>query len=164
MASGNLLSRFGAAANMPPATMFATPDVRNGLLVLDFDATLSEGAIFADVLPPIYSGGGLTIRIRWMASTAVSGGVRWGVFIERHQRGVDDSDADSFAAAVYGTTQAVAPSGTEMETAITLAAGAAMDNLAVGERYRLKVARDVVHATDDMAGDAELVQVDVLET
>lgn len=163
MASGNLLCRFGAAANQPTLVAYATPDVRNGLLVLDYDPAVSEAAVFVDVLPPAYGGGGLTIKIRWMASTATSGTVRWAVLIERHQRGVDDSDVDSFAAATFGVAQAaIAPSGTEMETTIVVAAGAAMDNLAVGERFRLKVTRDV--ANDDMAGDAELVQVDVYET
>jgi hypothetical protein len=73
---------------------------------------------------------------------------------------------DSFAAAQSAGTVAIAPSGTEMETTITITNGAAMDNLAVGERYRLKITRDAdqTTGTDDMAGDAELVQVDVIET
>lgn len=163
MASGALLCRFGAAANMPSATGYATPDVRNGVMVLDFDAVTSEGANFLDVLPPTYSGGGLTAKLRWMASTATSGTVRWNVVIERHQRGVDDSDVDSFGPNNFATAQAaIAPCGTEMETVIVIPAGAQMDNVVAGERFRLKVARDV--ANDDMAGDAELVQVDVYET
>ena len=166
MASGALLSRFGAAANQPPVTAYATPDVRNGLMVLDFDAAVDESAVFVDTLPPTYGGGGLSIRIRWMASTATSGTTRWQAAIERHQVGTDDSDADSFAAAQSGGTAAVAPSGTEMVTTIAITNGAAMDNLVVGERFRLKVTRDAdgTSGTDDMAGDAELVHVDVLET
>jgi hypothetical protein len=166
MASGTLLCRFGAPAGQPPATGFATPDVRNGLFVLDFDAVAAEYTHFVDVLPPTYGGGGLTVKLRWMASTAVSGTVRWWVTIERHQRGVDDSDADSFSAGVNVGTAAIAPCGTEMETVIVLPAGAAMDNLQVGERFRLRTFRDAAGTTgvDDMAGDAELVQVDVYET
>jgi hypothetical protein len=166
MASGNLLSRFGAAANQPPAAAYATPDVRNGLLVIDFDAAVDESAVFVDVLPPTYGGGGLTVKIRWMASTATSGTTRWLAAIERHQRGTDDQDVDSFAAAQAAGTAAAGVSGSEVETVITLSAGANMDSLAVGERYRLKITRDADQSTgtDDMAGDAELVQVDVLET
>jgi hypothetical protein len=166
MASGALLSRFGAAANQPPAAGYATPDVRNGLLVLDFDAAVDESAVFVDVLAPTYAGGGLTIRIRWMASTATSGTTRWLAALERHQRGTDDSDADSFAAAASAGSAAAAVSGSEVETVITLANGAGIDNLVVGERYRLKITRDADQTTgaDDMAGDAELVQVDVSET
>jgi hypothetical protein len=166
MASGNVLARFGAAANQPPAAAYATPDVRNGLLVLDFDAAVDESAVFVDALSPAYGGGGLTIKIRWMASTAISGTTRWLVAIERHQRGVDDSDVDSFVTAASAGNAAPAISGTEVETTITIANGAAMDNLAVGDRFRLKVTRDADQTTgvDDMAGDAELVQVDVLET
>jgi len=164
MASGNVLSRFGAASNQPPVTAYATPDVRNGLLVLDFDAAVDESAMFVDALSPAYSGGGLTVKVRWMASTATSGQTVWKVAIERHQRGTDDSDTDSFAAPAYAGSAAIAPSGTEMETSIALTHGAAMDNLAVGERFRLKVSRAATDGTDDMAGDAELVQVDIIET
>jgi hypothetical protein len=165
MASGNLLCTFDAAANQPPAAAFATPDVRNGLLVLDFDAAVDESAVFLGRLTPTYGGGGLTIKIRWMASSAVAGTVRWLVALERHQRGTDDSDVDSFAAGQSAGSAAVTPSGTEMETTIALA-GASLDGLTVGERFRLKITRDAdqTTGTDDMAGDAELVQVDVFET
>lgn len=166
MASGQLLSRFTAAANSPPASNGATPDVRNGLLVLDFDPGTDESAVFVDTLPPNYSGGGLTIKTSWMASTATSGPARWQTAIERHQRGTDDQDADSFASAQSAGTAATSPSGTEMQTTTTHTSGANMDNLAAGERFRLKVTRDAdgTSGTDDMAGDAELVMVEVFET
>jgi hypothetical protein len=166
MAAGNLLCSFDPQANQPPAAAYATPDVRNGLLVLDFDPAADESAIFVSRLPPTYGGGGLTIKIRWMASTATTGTTRWLAAIERHQRGSDDSDADSFAAGGGAGSVAAAICGSEVETTIALTAGAQMDNLAVGERFRLKITRDADQSTgtDDMAGDAELVQVDVLET
>lgn len=166
MASGNLLCPFDAAANQPPAANYATPDVRNGLLVLDFDPAADESAIFVGRLPPNYAGGGLTVKIRWMATSATSGSSRWQAAIERHLRGTDDQDADSFASAQSAGTAAVSPTGTEMETTITFTSGAQMDSLAAGDRFRLKITRDAdgTSGTDDMTGDAELVQVDVLET
>ena len=166
MASGNLLQQFDMAAHQAPSSGYATPDVRNGLLVLDFDATVDESTVFVGRLPPNYAGGGLTVKLRWMASTATSNTVRWEAAIERHQRGTDDQDADSFAAAQSAGTAAVAPSGTEMETTIAFTSGAQMDGLVAGDRFRLKITRDAngTSGTDDMAGDAELVQVDVFET
>lgn len=166
MASGQTLCRFTPAANQPPSSAYATPDVRNGLLVLDFDAAADENAIFVDVLPRNYGGGGLTVYIHWMASTATTGSCRWQAAIERHLAGTDDSDADSFAAAQSAGGTAVTPSGTEIVTAITFTNGAQMDSLAVGERFRLKVTRDAdgTSGTDDMAGDAELVAIEIKET
>ena len=164
MASGTLLCAFDAQAAQPHPSNSATPDTRNGLLVLDFDAAAIEAVCFVGRLPPNYGGGGLTIKLRWMASTAVSGSVRWQLSIERHQRGVDDTDLNSFVASAMVTTAAVSPCGTEMETLISLTAGAAMDNLQIGERFRLYVFRVATDAGDDMAGDAELVQLDIYET
>lgn len=166
MASGNTLARFTAASNNPPASAYATPDIRNSLMVLDFDATTDESAVFVDVLPRNYAGSGLTVYVHWMATSATSGSTRWQVQIERHLAGTDDQDSDSFATAQSAGTAATSPSGTEMVTAVTFTAGAQMDSLAVGERYRLKVTRDAdqTSGTDDMTGDAELVAVEVKET
>ncbi|KKK65637.1 hypothetical protein LCGC14_2972130, partial [marine sediment metagenome] len=45
---------------------------------------------------------------------------------------------------------------------VTFTDGADMDSVAVGELFRLKVTRDAV--SDDAAGDAELVAVEIKET
>src|SRR5687768_13125346 len=142
MASGQTLCRFTPQNNQPPASNAATPDVRNGLLVHDFDATTDESAIFVDILPRNYANGGLTVYIHWMASSATSGSVRWEASIERHQAGTDDSDSDSFASVQHAGGTAVSPAGTEIVTAITFTNGAQMDSLAAGERFRLKISRD----------------------
>lgn len=166
MASGNTIAIFSPHHNQPPAASYATPDVRNGLLVLDFDAAADESAIFVGVLARHYGGGGLTVDLHWMATTAVTGTCRWQVSIERHQAGTDDSDADSFATANSAGTAAPATSGSEAVTSIAFTSGAQMDSLAAGERFRLKVSRDAdgTSGTDDMAGDAELTMVEVRET
>lgn len=39
-----------------------------------------------------------------------------------------------------------------------------MDSLAAGEAFRLKVTRDADNASDTMAGDAELIGVEIKET
>lgn len=164
MASGNTLYTVTAQGNNPPAATYATPDVRNALSVLDYDAATAEYATFVGVLPRNYTGSGLTIYLHWMATSATSGAVKWNAYIERHQAGTDDQDADSFAAAQTTTTTATSPSGTEMVTAITFTSGAQMDSLAAGERFRLKIERDAANGADTMTGDAELVAVEIKET
>lgn len=169
MATGQTLCRFTPQNNQPPAANYATYDVRNGLLVLDFDKNTDESAIFVDILPRNYGGGGLTVTIHWMSTANITGAVIWEASFERHQAGTDDSDSDSFAAARTVSSTAVGvggSAGTEMVASIAFTDGAQMDNLAVGERFRLKISRDAngTNGTDDMDGDAELVCVEIKET
>lgn len=166
MASGNTLCTFTAIGNQPPAANYATLDQRNALWVLDFDASTDESAVFTGVLPRSYAGGGLTVYLHWMATSATSGTARWSVSIERHQAGTDDSDSDSFATGQTAGSATSGTSGSETVTSIAFTSGAQMDSLAAGERFRLRVTRDAdgTSGTDDMAGDAELVAVEVKET
>lgn len=163
MASGNTLCRFTAASNQPPASAFATPDVRNSILVLDFDAATDESAVFVDVLPRSYAGGGLTVMINAMHTSATTGTSRWQAQIERSNT---DLDADSFAAAESAANTVSGTSGIITTATITFTDGAQMDSLAVGETFRLKITRDAdgTSGTDDAAGDAELVSVEIKET
>ena len=161
MASGNTLCVFTPLHNQAPAASFATMDLRNSVPVLDFDAAADEDAVFAGVLPRHYAGGGLTVTVYWMATSATTGDVKWNVQIERSNT---DQDADSFAAAQTTTTTTNGTSGIITATAVTFTNGAAMDSLAVGEVFRLKVTRDANDAADTMTADAELVAVEIRET
>jgi len=164
MASGDTLAIFTAHVNQPPPTGFATIDLRNSHMVLDFQAADPRAAIFGGVLPRNYAGGGITVRIYWMASTATSGGVKWNAQFERHESGTTDLDADDFAAAQTVTTAAPATSGAVQYTNIAFTDGAQIDSLAVGESFRLKIVRDTPDAGDNMAGDAQLLRVELRET
>lgn len=164
MASGDTLATFTALAGIPPASNYATQDLRNVHPVLDFDTTTEESIYFEGVLPRNYSGGGLTAYVHWMASTATSGGVVWGGSIERHDASSLDLDADSFATEQTGTGTAPGTSGMILVTSITFSSGANMDSLAVGESFRLKIARKVSDGSDTMAGDAELFKIEIKET
>jgi hypothetical protein len=155
---------FSPLHNQPPAANAATIDLRNQHPVLDFDSATDEDAIFGSVLPRNYAGGGLTITLVWMASTAVADEVVWNTSIERHQDDVDDLDADSFAAVSAVTATTASASGETAYDVTTHTSGAQMDSLAAGESFRLKVTRDANNASDDMAGDAELLRVEVRET
>jgi hypothetical protein len=91
-----------------------------------------------------------------MADTATSGNVRWGVQFEADGT---DLDSDSFDTATLVTSAASGTSGIETVAEIT---ATAIDSLASGDRFRLKVYRDADDATNDtMTGDAQLVAVEV---
>jgi hypothetical protein len=148
---------FTAEHNQPPSTAFATLDTRNSIAVLDFDAATDENAVFVGIMPEAASlGSGLIVRLHWMATTATSGNVRWGVQFERSNT---DLDADSFDTAVEATAAANGTSGILTTTAITVTT---IDGITAGDVFRLKVFRNADDATNDtMTGDAELVAVEV---
>ena len=148
---------FTATDNQPPASVFATLDTRNSIAVLDFDAATDESAVFVGIMPEAASlGSGLIVRLSWMATTATSGNVRWGVQFERSNT---DLDADSFDTAVEATAAANGTSGILTTTAITVTT---IDGITAGDVFRLKVFRNADDATNDtMTGDAELVAVEI---
>lgn len=151
------LARFTPRENQPPATAFATLDTRNSIAVLDYDAATDEAAIFSGVIPDYANlSSGLKIRLAWMATTATSGNVRWGVQLERC---TTDLDADSFDTATLVTSAANGTSGIVTIAEITVTS---IDSLAVGDTFRIKIYRDADDATEDtMTGDAELIAVEV---
>lgn len=164
MASGNTLLCFFPQDNEPPATNFATIDTRNSHLVLDFDAGADEAACFKGILPSHYSGGGITIKIHYAMTSAVSGNVIWQTAIERIGDGQQDIDSDGFAAAnSTGAVAVPATSGHIDICAVGHANGAEMDSLAVGEGFRLKINRDADNGSDTATGDAELWAVEIIE-
>lgn len=164
MASGNTLCVFTPLANEPPASAFATFDLRNSVPVLDFDDATDESAVFGGVLPANYAGGGLTVTLVWMATSATSGDVVWNVDIEAHPDDAFDIDADGFVGANAATGTTASATGEQQYTAITFTDGADMDSLAATESFRLKVTRDANNGSDTMSGDAELLRVIVKET
>lgn len=165
MASGDTLISFVATDHHPPASSYATPDVRNSHPVLCFDASSAEDACFHAVLPRHYGGGGLTVTLIWMVASATTGNVMWKAGIERLEAGGTDLDADSFATLQAATAAAAnGTSGALTYTTVTISSGANMDSLAVGESFRLKVERDAANASDTMTGDAQLLAAEIKET
>lgn len=164
MASGNTLVVFTPHDNEPPAANYATLDTRNNVLVLDFDDTTDESAVFSGVLPAHYGGGGLTVTLVWMATSATTGDVVWNADIERHQDDAFDIDTDGFAGANAATATTASASGEQQYSDITFTDGADMDSLVAGESFRIKITRDANNGSDDMVGDAELLRVIIKET
>lgn len=164
MASGNTLVIFTPQANQPPSSNFATLDTRNSHLVLDFDASTDEAAVFAGVLPQHYSGGGITVYLHYAMSSATSGDVVVTAAFERIGEGQQDIDSDSFASANSATATVPGTSGNLDIVSIAFSNGAEIDSLAVGEGFRIKVTRDADNGSDTASGDLELWAVELRET
>lgn len=163
MASGDTLCCFFPQDNEPPSSNFATLDTRNGHLVLDFDTSTQETAIFKGVLPRHYDGGGITVYLHVAMTSATTGTVGFDVAFERIGDGSQDIDSDGFATAQTVTAVTVpATSGHVDILSVAVTDGANIDSIAVGEAFRLRVRRDV--ANDTASGDAELLAVELKES
>jgi len=163
MASGDTLLILTPLHNEPPASNYATIDLRNQHPVLDFDASTNEDAVFSAIMPRNYGGSGLTVYIHYAMSSAVADTIDWDAAFERIGDQQQDLDADGFAA-VQSVDNTTVPgtSGLVDIVSIAFTDGAQMDSIAVGEGFRIKINRDAVN--DDAAGDAELVFVEIKET
>lgn len=163
MASGDTLLLFTPLHNEPPASNPATLDVRNSHPVLDFDATTNESAVFSTVLPRHYTSGGITVYLHYAMTTAEVNTVDWDVAFERIGDQQLDIDGDSFAT-VNSVDNTTVPGTTGLVDIVSVAFtdGADMDSVAVGEGFRIKITRDA--SSDDAAGDAELLFVELKET
>lgn len=150
----------GPLGSEPPASSYATLDLRNAHPVLDFDDTADESAVFTAVMPRGYAGGSVVVKLVWSATSAVTGSCRWQTSFERIT-GLD-IDADSFATAKSAAGTANGTSGIPTETEITHASSE-IDSVVAGDAFRLKVNRDAdgTTGTDDMTGDAELIAVEI---
>lgn len=170
MASGDLLATIYPQSGIPPAAAFATFDTRAGTnvtaLVLDFDDTTDESMIFLCHMPNNYAGGGLTITIEYMMTSATTGTVSLDTSLMSITDDADDIDTKAFAAANNINPTVASASGEVDYAAVTFTDGADMDSIAANEDFYLKFTRDAngTTATDDAAGDLELVKITIKET
>jgi len=161
MASGDTLLEFFPQQNEPPAANFATVDLRNGHLVLDFDDTTAEYAIFKAIMPRNYSGGGLTAYVHYACTSATSGTAYWAIEFERIGDQQQDIDSDSFAGANQGNGSVPGTSG--MIDVIPIAfSNSEIDGVLVGEAFRIRLSRSV--DDDSISGDLELLGIEIKET
>jgi hypothetical protein len=161
MASGDTLVVWRAGDNEPPASAYAQITVRNGHLLLAFDTTTAEGAVFAGILPRNYAGGGITCYCTWAADTATTGTIGWTVEFEADT--AQDIDSDGFATAQTITAATVSgTAGIPSTTNVAVTNGANMDSIAVGLPFRVRLKRDV--ANDTAAGDAHFIALELKET
>lgn len=163
MASNDTLVVFHPYNNEPPASNYATIDLRNNHPVLDFDPDADESAVFSSVLPRNYAGGGVTVYIHWSASGVIINDVVWNTYFERIGDGQQDVDSDGFAAAQTVTDTAPGTDGYVTIASINHSNGAQMDSIASGEKFRIKIEREGTNGSDDMTVDAELHAVELKE-
>lgn len=166
MASGDTLLIGSPLDNEPPASAFATPDLRNSHPTLDFDGTTDEEAVFTCILPRHYGGNGLTLNSYWSFTSATSGSLRVQAGIERMDVSSLDIDADSFASFQSAGSSAPGTSGQAIGNSIAFTSGSQMDSVVAGEMFRLKIRRDAdgTSGTDDITSDAELLYWELKET
>lgn len=148
--------KFTPMTSQPPASNFATLDTRNSIAVLDFDDTTQESVFWVSIMVEAADlTSGLQVRIKWAATSATTGNVTWGAQFELM---TGDLDADSYDTAVVGTTACNGTNGVPSETVLTVTT---IDSIVAGAMYRVRVYRDAAAGTDTMAGDAELVAVEI---
>jgi hypothetical protein len=164
MASGDTLLLLQPGGAELPTSNMPTFDKRNGNLVLDFDDTTDESCELGGFMPRHYGGGGITVTIGWMATSATSGNCIWALAFKSVSDDADDLDTKAFAAANSVTDAAASASGEVAYATVTFTDGADMDSVAAGEYFRLQVTRDADNASDTMVGDAELLFIEIKET
>ena len=161
MAANDTLAIWEAIGGTPPASAAATLDMRNGHVVLDFDADTNESSYFSSVLPTHYAGGNMACKLHWMATSATSGNVRWSAAFERLEANGPDLDSNGFQTAVEAKAAANGTSGKLTVTTLTLSA---LDGAAAGDAFRIAITRVANDGTNDtMTGDAELMRVELVE-
>lgn len=171
MASGNTLCIFAARDGVPSATAGAVHGIlagaaspAEGVPYVAFDSATDENVDFYGILPRHYAGGGLTMTLHW-ASGATSGAVVWNAAFRRIADDAEDIDTTAHSYDFNTVTATTASAAGEVDyAAITFTEGADMDSLAVGESFILRIRRDADNGSDNMAGDAYLIGVEIRET
>jgi hypothetical protein len=163
MASGQTLMQWHPYSNEQPVTGGARMAFRNNHPVLKFLADADEDAIFSGILPQSYQGGGLRVIVHFSMTAGTGGGtVDLEASFERVGIEQQDIDSDGFAAAQGVSDIAVpATSGHVKSQQIGFQDGAQIDNIAVGEKFRLRIRRK--GTTDDAPDPMELNLVELRE-
>ena len=166
MASGDTLAVFFPQDSEPPAANFATFDTRNAVVVLDFDDTTDESVDFGGFMPRNYAGGGLTVTVGWMATSAITGTISLDVSLMSVTDDADDLDTKAFAAANNANPTTASATGEVDYATVTFTDGADMDSVAAGEYFRMRITRDAngTTSTDNLVGDMEFVFCEIKET
>lgn len=155
---GGWMLVFTPHSNEPPLSGYATLDTRNNHLVLDFDPTSDEAAVFPGVMHPDYAGGALTITV-YMTSTSTSGDVDWELSIEAM---TTDLDSDSFDTAISDICAVNGTSGVIEKCVFAVTDLDDIDGIVAGDAFRLRLNRDANDATNDTAAtDAEVHRITI---
>ena len=124
---------------------------------LAYDATTAQNAYWK-FNAETYGSGNLTLELYWYAATATTGSVVWLSQLAVINPNVDTQDVETkaFATANSVTQAHLGTTAKRIHRAtITLSN---LDTIAAKKQVWLKVGRDAANASDDMAGNAILVQ------
>lgn len=159
MASGDIAAIVEQLLYPDPGTVApATPDVRLGgsgenIEVHDFDASTDE---YLDFLCYALTAVGITITFQFMMSTATSGNIEIEAAIRRLDSAEDVDSSHTYSVQASGAVSVPSTSGVSKQTTVSFTTGAQMDSLAAGERFVLRINRNVGVASN-AAGDMELM-------
>lgn len=170
MASGQVVGFI--YQTVPPATVYATPGRRAGgsspnenIPVWFFDGTVqTEYLDFYGQMTSSYGGGGITLQIKWSATSVTSGSARWEAAFRRVADDAEDLDVSQSYDynSVTSTTTNVA--GEVKYATITFTDGADMDNVVANDMFILRVRRVFDDVADTIAEDCQLHYVVIQET
>lgn len=164
MAAEDTLNTWNPHNNQPPSTNFATIDIRNIHILLDFDDTTNVSAIFPGLMPKHYTAAAaVDVFIHYATSSALTGQLIWDVQFERIGDQQQDLDSDGFAA-VRSVTVAAVPGTSGLVDIVKISFTAAqMDSIIAGDSFRLKITRDAAGETSGASGDIELLKLELRE-
>lgn len=163
-----------ATVKIPLSVLSATPSATNGashkavsgtnfpVRSLAFDAATPETVTW-QVRAANYGSGNLTLKLMWYADTASSGAVVWEVQIAAITPNTDTQDIEtkSLATLNFVSDTHLGTTGQRVhECSITITN---LDSLAADDLLFIKLGRDAdgTNATDDMTGDALLVEAEL---
>jgi len=152
------LAVFTAQNGIPPATNYATRDMRGIFPVLDFDNTTSESTYFVGLMPQQYQNNGVNAHV-YFTCDATSGNVDWDISFDRLTTADLDIDGNSFGDIVSSDNNTVSgTSGAITLSTTKIATGTKMDNVVAGDMFVLKLTRDIA---DTAAGDANFLALEL---
>lgn len=129
---------------------------------LAYDAATDEAA-FWKLRAINYGSGNLTLKLVWYADTASSGNVVWEAQIAAITPDTDTQDVETKALTTLNFVQDthLGTTGQRVHTCTITISN--LDSIAADDIFWLRIARDAngTNATDDMTGDAILLQAEL---
>ncbi len=160
MASGDSLLLFNPLSNRPPIADYASVDLRNGFVVLDFDDATNEKAQFHGVIPSHYGGGSLLASLTWTSSTATTGDVVFRVETTRLNSGENLDALPAADGSADATATAPATSG---QLVVTESSPLSVGGATAGELLLVSLVRLASTGADTLVGDVEVVSLELRE-
>jgi hypothetical protein len=140
--ANDILSRFNALHNQPAnalGTTIASLVLRGGHRMISFPPAETRAAYFADVLPLLYNGLGITVNVLYTFPNT-TGAPQLSIAFERQNTGFLYTGAN-FANSKVLTLTAPSVANGAVYAALAFADGTEIGSLAALEGYRLRVER-----------------------